>query len=231
MLDEHINRFFNSAEILGIKPIKTKREIEKIILDGIKKNHFENTNIKIIQTGGASDDGVTPNGKHSFIVMFTPATVYPKEYYTKGVKLITFPMGRIYTAAKSLNYMAGVIALTKAKKEKAVEALYIGQGKIYECVTANFFAVINNQLTTAKKDILIGVTRNVVIELAKKLGIKVAERDLYLKELPQFQEAFITASNKEIMPVVEINNKVINDRKVGKITKRIMKEFDRLTRV
>lgn len=230
MLDAHIDRFYKSAKILKIKPVGSKKEISKIVKEGIRKNHFENTNIKIIQTGGMSDDGITPNGQCSFIVMFTPATVYPKKYYSHGIKLITFPMGRIYTAAKSLNYMSGVLALQKAKEEKAVEVLYTDGKKIFECITSNFFAVINAKLVTAKKDILIGVTRNIVIQLAEKLGIKTEERDLFFKEIPRFQEAFISASNKEIMPVVKIDNKIINKGKVGEVTKKIMKEFASYTR-
>jgi branched-chain amino acid aminotransferase len=229
-LEAHLDRFFNSLSILEIKPLKTKREIEKIIKEGIQRNNFEETNIKIIQTGGESDDGITPKGKYSFIVMFTPATLYPKQYFEKGIALITYPFSRLFPEAKSLNYLAGVLAIKKAKKQKAVEALYVDKEKIYECVTSNFFAVLGEKIVTPKKNILLGITRKVVIDLAKKLGFQVEERDLFLKEIPKFSEAFITASNKEIMPVVKIDEKKIGTGGVGKITKALMKEFKNLTK-
>lgn len=225
MLKEHIDRFFNSLTILKMKSVKTKKEIEEIIKKGIDKNHFSETNIKIIQTGGGSDDGITPNGTHSFIVMFTPATKYPFSYFQKGIKLITFPMGRIFTDAKSLNYMAGVLALQEAKKQKTVEVLYTDNDYVYECVAANFYGVKKGVLITAKKQILMGITRKIILKLAKKLSIPIEERVIRRQELKTFSEAFISASNKEIMPVVQIDLMRIGTSKPGPITKKIMKEF------
>jgi len=229
-LKDHIKRFNNSLKILGMKPVKSDQEITNIVLQGIKKNAFKETNIKIIQTGGLSDDGMTPNGTYSFLAMFTPATIYPKKYYQKGVKVITWPMGRIYTAAKSLNYMAGVMALSQAKKQGAVEALYIDNKYIYECVTSNFYAVIKGKIITGRQNILLGVTRKVVLSLTKKLGIKMVERTLLKKEISSFDEAFLSASNKEVMPVVQIDEKRIGNGQPGPITKKIMRVFKTLTK-
>ena len=166
-LEAHLDRFFNSLSILEMKPLKTKKEIEKIINEGIKKNNFEETSIKIIQTGGATDDGILPNGKYNFIAIFTKATIYPKKYFEKGIALITYPFSRLFPKAKSLNYLAGVLAIKNAKKQKAVEALYVDKEKIYECVTSNFFAVLGEKIVTPKENILLGITRKVVIDLAK----------------------------------------------------------------
>lgn len=225
MLKEHIDRFFNSLKILKMKSVKTKKEIEEIVEKGIDKNHFSETNIKIIQTGGGSDDGITPNGTHSFIVMFTPATKYPFSYFQKGIKLITFPMGRICTDVKSLNYMAGVLALQEAKKQRAAESLYVDSKYVYECVTSNFYGIKKGVLVTAKKQILMGVTRKIILKLAKKLLIPIEERVIRRQELKTFSEAFISASNKEIMPVVQIDLIRVGTGKPGLMTKKIMKEF------
>lgn len=231
-LREHIDRFFNSARILGLPVPKTKKEIEKIISQGLARNkQLKETNIKIILTGGPTEDGITPIGRPSLIITFTPAVQYPRSCYEKGVKLITIRSQRELFEAKSLNYLTAVVAMMKAKKKGAEEGLYVGKnGEIYETTRCNFFAVINNQLITPKKDILIGVTRNVVIRLAKKLGIKLVERDLYLKELPKFQEAFITASNKEVMPVVRIDSQPIGLGKPAAVTKKIMEAFRQYTK-
>lgn len=228
LLKDHLDRLFNSAKILGIKIPKIKKEIEKIVFEGIKKNPKAELNIRLLVTGGIGPDSVTP-GQPSLIVIFTEAVDYPKEYYQKGVKVITYPAERIFPKAKSLNYLAGIVALQKAKKQKAVEAIYIDKnGRILEGTTSNFFAVINNQLVTPKEEILFGITRKVVINLAKKLKIPVKEEDLYLSQIKNFSEAFLTASNKEIMPVVRVDNKMIGNGRVGEITKRLMKEFWKL---
>lgn len=230
MLDDHLNRLFNSAKNIGIKPPKTKKEIKEIILSGIEKNPGGELNIRILITGGVGPDSITP-GRPSLIVIFTPAINFPKEYYQKGVKVITFPAGRVYSVVKSLNYLTGVIALKKAKKEGAVEAIYVNDyGQILEGTTSNFFAVIDNQLITPKKEILFGITRKVVINLAKNLKIPVKEENIFLSQIKNFSEAFITASNKEIMPVIKIDKNLIAGGQVGIITKKLMFDFHRLVK-
>lgn len=225
MLDDHLNRLFNSAKNIGIKPPKTKKEIKEIILSGIEKNPGSELNIRILITGGVGPDSITP-GRPSLIVIFTAAINFPKEYYQKGIKVITFPAGRVYSVVKSLNYLTGVIALQKAKKEGALEAIYVNDDShILEGTTSNFFAVIDNQLITPKKEVLFGITRKVVINLAKKLKIPVKEENIFLSQIKNFSEAFITASNKEIMPVVKIDDKIIGKGKVGKITQKLIREF------
>ncbi len=229
LLDEHIDRFFRSAKILGLKMPLTRDKIIKVIYTGIEKNNFAETNIKVILTGGVSVDSITP-GKSSFIAIFTKATDCPREHYEKGVKLITIPASRVLTEIKSLNYLSAVVAMQKAKKEKAEDALHVDKdGKIYEATRCNFFSVIKSALVTPKEEILLGITRKAVIRLAKKLGIKVRERDIYMGEFKYFQEAFITASNKEVMPVVRIDDRIVGNGKVGQMTKRLMEEFKKLT--
>lgn len=230
-LREHLARLANSAKIVGIKLPKSQRQIEKLVLLGIKKNKdLKELNIKIIVTGGISADSLTP-GSASLIIIFTQATIYPKNYYQKGIKVITYKAKRNLPRAKYLNYFLGIMALNLARKKKAVEAIYTDEkGKLYEAITSNFFVVINNKLATPKNGVLLGITRKTVLELAKKMKISVAERNLYRHELGNFQEAFLTASNKEIMPVVKIDNRMIGNGKVGPITKIFMAEFIKITR-
>jgi branched-chain amino acid aminotransferase len=226
-LDEHVDRLFRSAKELGITVPKTKEEIKTIILDGLQKNVFPEKNVRIVVTGGISDDGVSL-GKPSLFVIFTEAHKYPSHYYEKGIKVITFPHIRVYPGAKSLNYQTGIIALQKAKKENAVEAIFVGaDGKIFEGTTSNFFAVIDGKLITPEKDVLIGITRNVVIDIAKRLNVPVVERDIFVKEIPEMEEAFITASNKEVMPVVQIDGIRVKNGKVGKLTDILIREYKR----
>ncbi|MBI4226563.1 aminotransferase class IV [Candidatus Roizmanbacteria bacterium] len=229
-LKDHIDRFFTSAKLLGLTVPKTKKEIEKIIIAGLNKNGVYEKNIKIILTGGRTEDGITPDGKQELIVIFTQVVEYPKEYYEKGVKLTTIKAERTIPEAKSLDYTAAVLAMMTAKKLGAEEALYIDEkDRIYEATRCNFFAVIDKKIITPKKGILMGITRKIVIELARKLKISFSERDIYLKEISSFEEAFITASNKQIMPVRLIDKDKVGNGKVGEITKRLIVAFSQLT--
>jgi branched-chain amino acid aminotransferase len=223
-LKEHLQRFFNSAKFLGLKVPLSSKEIEKIVYLGIKKNKFPETLIRIILTGGISKDSLSL-GKPSLIVVFTEAKNYPKSYYEKGVKVFTFKEKRIFPLVKSLNYLQGVYALNLFKKQGVIEVLHVDDEKIYEGSTSNFFAVIKSKLVTPKENILKGITRQVVLELAQKLNIPFEERNIYLKEIKNFESAFITSSTREIMPVIQIDDVIINKGKISELVKRLMVEF------
>lgn len=227
-LNAHIDRLFHSAKTLGIVIPKTKLQIKQIIEEGLAKNALPEKNIRIVVTGGITSDGITP-GDPSFFIIFTKAVDYPQNYYENGVKIITYPHLRPFPEAKSLNYQAGIVALQQAKREKAIEAVFVGpKGEIYEGTTSNFFAVVKNTLITPPSDILYGITRKIVIDIAKKNGIKVDERKLFLSDIPKFEEAFITASNKEVMPVVKVNTTIIGKGIKRTITQRIQTEYNKL---
>jgi len=231
-LGDHSERLFRSAKSLGITILKTKKEIGQIVNEGIEKNQkaVSDFNIRLVITGGVGKDSLSL-GKSSLIIIFAKAIDYPQKYYQQGVKVITFKNTRTIPQAKSLDYQTAIIALQKAKKEKAVEAIYVSdKSKILEGTTSNFFAVIDDRLVTPKDNILLGITRKVIIDLAKKLKIRIFEKDIHSSQIKMFSEAFITASNKEIMPVVKIDEMVVGNGRVGKITKQLMKEFWKITR-
>lgn len=226
-LQEHLTRLFNSAKITGIIIPATKSEIEKIIYTGIEKNKkvFNDFNIRLLVTGGVGVDSVTP-GNSSLVIIYGKAVNYPQEYYTRGVCVITYPTVRTVPEAKTLNYLMGIMALQKAKKAGAIEAIYVDEeGKIYEGVTSNTFFIKDNTLYTSQVGVLAGITREVVINLAKKIGMKVVLGDVFLKDLSHFEEAFISASNKEIMPVVKFDTKKIGNGNVGLQTQLLIKHY------
>lgn len=235
-LKEHLKRLLNSAKIIGLKHNFTLEKLEKLVLKTLKKNkHLKEANIRIILTGGNSKDFITPS-KPNLIIMVTPLKEYPREIYQKGGKLITQIFERILPRAKTIVYTQAIQFLQQAKKKKAVEVLLISQeGKILECTTSNFFAVIQHNkdfvlITPSKEKILPGVTRKIVIDLAKKMKIKVFEREIDAGEIKNFKEAFITASNKEILPIIQIDDYKINKGGVGEITKKLMDGFKKLTK-
>lgn len=229
-LAEHIDRLFHSAKALDVAIPKDRKALEEIVKEGIRKNIFSETAIKIVVSGGISGDSVTP-GEPSLIILFTKAPQYPAWFYEKGVKIVTFSASRFLPEVKSLNYFAAIYALKKAHAVGAKEVLYVDDKKrITECTRSNIFFVKDNVLITPPgKYILKGITRNVVLEIAKSLDIKVIEKEVTLHGINFFSEAFITASTVEVLPVVEIDDRKIGDGRVGKITKQIMMKFKEKT--
>lgn len=230
MLPEHINRLFNSARLLGIVVPKTKTQIKKIVLEGIQNSSYKETIARIVVSGGVSSDGISRTDSSTFAVLFTEAKDYPEAFYTKGVTVISRQFERPFPHAKSLNYLAAVSMLAEAKKKNAVEVLYINHfGHILEGTTSNFFAVIGNKIVTPTAGILPGITRGVTMTLAKKLKIRVVESELLYSQIPLFDEAFITASNKEIMPVVAIDDMKVGNGKVGTVSRKLITAYSKLT--
>ncbi len=229
-LNEHLKRLLNSAKLIGLKHNYSLNSLRKIVLKTLEKNKLKEANIRIYLTGGEAKDFLTPS-KPNLIVIITPIKKLPEYLYTKGGKLITKISERILPQAKTIVYTEGIKFLQEAKRKGAIEVLLISKdGKILECTTSNFFAVINKKLITPPKDkILEGITRKVVFQLAKKLKISVLERDINFGEIKKFKEAFITATNKEILPIVKIDKIKIGNGKVGEITKVLMAEFKKLT--
>jgi branched-chain amino acid aminotransferase len=230
-LREHVQRLQKSAELIGLSLPWLTEEIEAIAQHTLERNNFPEANIRIVVTGGSSADFITPVGKPSLMVIVTPASKYPVEYYEQGVKVITVQIERVLPRAKSLNYISAIMALQQAKLTNAVEALYINQqSHVLEGTTTNFFVFRESKLITPKENILNGITRNVVFELAKN-NFEIVEQPIDYSDLSSCEEAFITATNKEIMPVVQIDDIHISNGKPGKNTQLLMHLFHNYTRL
>ncbi|MFZ0928944.1 MAG: aminotransferase class IV [Syntrophobacteraceae bacterium] len=225
-LEEHVQRLENSARYIGLEINLTNSEICEIVRETVKKNpHHIESAIRIVYTGGVSSDGLNPEGRGILLVMVTPKFELPRWWYTEGVKIVTVDAERFIPAAKSTCYLSAVHAVQQAKKHKAAEAVYVDRNnRILEGTTTNFFFFKNNRLVTAHRDILPGITRSVIIELAKDL-FEVETRDIDRSELHDMEEAFITASNKEVVPIVRANDLQIGDGRVGEHTRKIMQLF------
>ena len=225
--DDHISRFFNSAREMNLKVPYTREEIKKILFQLIKKNkNLREFSFRIVLTGGKTSDGKTSKDETFFIIV-DKSHAYPKLFYKKGIKLITFNYLREFPEIKSLNYALAISNWEKILKKGAQEILYISDKNIVsECSTSNFFIVKKKILYSPKTNILEGITKKVVVNLAKKSGFKIRNKNLFLKEVLSANEAFITSTDKEILPVVKIDNFKIGNGKVGKITKELMKVFN-----
>jgi branched-chain amino acid aminotransferase len=229
-LEEHLLRLRYSAEQLGLTLPASFEELRAIIETLQKHNQLTEASFKLIVTGGISEDQFTPQNKPSLIVIAYPLKAYPKECFTQGIGVVTTPLTRSFPAVKTTHYAPAIVALEQGKALGAKEALYVNaKGELLEATTSNFFAFKGGKLYTCdSEEILFGVTREVVLRLAQK-EYDIERTPLRISEISECEEAFITASNKEIMPVVRIDTTRIGTGVVGPHTQRLMDQFRNYT--
>lgn len=225
-LEQHVERLENSAKEIGLALNHTNEEICSIVNETIEKNsHHPESNIRIVYTGGVSSDGVTPQGNGMLMVMVTPKYELPAQWYSDGAAIGTVDIERFIPTSKSTSYLNAIFAQEQARKVDGIEAVYVDRNnRVLEGTTTNIFCIKDNILITPPDDILPGITRGVVLNLMEN-RMDIQLRHIDKAEIQQMDEIFITASNKEIVPVIRVDAMVINDGTPGSITKDIMARF------
>ena len=227
-LREHIDRLFNSADLIGLQMPWSKEQVREWVLETLEANKTDEEKfIKIIVSGGVSNT-MLPSENPTIMILIDPAVRYPKERYEKGVGVIAVKHKRYNPAAKSNNYIEGVKQTQRAKTIGAVEPVYYSDTQVFESSNSNIFAVIDNKLLTPKTNVLAGITRAVLLEILK-LNVPMEVGDFTLNELLSSNEAFLTASGKEITPITSIDGEPVGNGKVGAITKEVMNQFKEYT--
>lgn len=225
-IQDHLERFRNSAGELRLPFKYTDREIKDIIDQLIRKSDLAGeAGIRFILTGGYATKNSLEISEPNFIITVEELPEYPADLYENGVKLITYEFQRNLPGSKTTEYMTAV-KLQGLKKEKdAFDVLYCFRGEVLEVTRNNFFLCKDDVLITPKENILPGITRKVVIELAQR-EFNIEERLVNIDELTLADEAFLCGTSKKIIPVVEIDEIKINGGIPGKNTRRIMEMFD-----
>ena len=224
-LQDHLQRIYASANTIDLEVPWPPEHIANVIQETIEHNSYKHASIRLLVTGGVSDDGILPSGRPSLIVMISALGERDMERFARGIKLITTSLQRVAPEAKTTNYISAIRALKEAKKQQAEDALYINeQGNVLEATRSNFFIFRGDTLVTPRQQILLGITRNVVLELARG-RFPIEERPISLDELPLADEAFITSSSKEITPVVQIDDLIIGNGKPGPRTYELEQRF------
>jgi branched-chain amino acid aminotransferase len=233
-LDRHMARLQRSAEQIDLPLPAPISELEQLVHKCLARNAGVEPNadvtVRIIVTGGVSPSFMLPDGKPSFMILVTPVRAVAAHLYTEGATLITADIPRFMPSVKSINYISAILGQKQARKAGAVEALYCTrEGVISECTTSNFFVVRGGKLITPDQDVLGGITRGVALELASDLG-EVFLRPILRQELGEIDEAFITSTTKEIMPIVRIDDIRIGSGRPGPYTQRLAELFHSYTR-
>jgi branched-chain amino acid aminotransferase len=224
-LDEHLLRLYRSAVLIEIEIPWSSEQIANVVREVIARNAYRHATIRLLITGGESEDGILPSGKPILAVLITPLGERDMGRFARGYKLITTSLQRVSPEAKTANYVAAVRALKEAMRRNADDALFVNeQGQVLEATRSNFFIFRGDTLVTPREGILIGVTRNVALELAQG-RFTIEERPIPLEELPLVDEAFVTSSSREITPVVQINDLTIGNGKPGPRTFELEQRF------
>ena len=224
-LDEHLDRLYHSAVLMELEIPWPRDQVASIIVQVIERNEYTHATIRILVTGGITEDSILPGDQPALAVLITPLGERDMQRFAKGYKLITVHDQRELPEAKTTSYVAAIRALKEAARQQAADALYVdARGQLLEATRSNFFIFRGDTLVTPRAGVLIGVTRNVVLELARD-RFAIEERPILLAELAQADEAFITSSSREITPVVQIDDRIIGAGKPGPRTWELEQRF------
>jgi branched-chain amino acid aminotransferase len=240
-LNEHIDRLFYSAKAILLQiPLTHDRMMEAVVAT-CRQNKIRDGYIRLVVTRGVGGLGLNPNRCKlpSVIIIADRIQLYPPEYYEKGLDIITVPTTRnlhnaINPAIKSLNYLNNILAKIEANNSGCEEAIMLNsQGFVAECTGDNIFMVKGNHLLTPplSAGALYGITRGVVMELAREAGLEVSEPNLTRYDFYNADECFLTGTGAELIPVVKIDGREIGAGKPGAITHNLVQKYHALTQV
>ncbi|MHC4138463.1 MAG: branched-chain-amino-acid transaminase [Planctomycetota bacterium] len=238
-LEEHIDRLYDSAEAISLQIQLTRGQLKDAIVSTLKANNLKDSYIRLVVTRGVGKLGLDPfNCETSQLIIITDTIqLYPKELYEKGLDAIIVQTIRNHSKAlnptiKSMNYLNNILAKIECIRAGAAEGIMLNtEGYVAECTGDNIFIVKDNEILTppVSAGILIGITRNVVIELAKEADITVKEEQLTEDDLYNADECFLTGTAAEIIPVANIDGRKIATGKPGKITLSLLRKYQELT--
>jgi len=215
--DEHLARFLHSARQLRLPVGRSQEQLYDIIVQLLKKNNIPNSGIKLILTGGYSEDGYTLS-KPNLVITQSPLQLPAPGAFEKGLRLVSYPHQRQLPDTKSIDYLMAVWLQPYIREKGADDVLYHKDGAISECPRSNFFIVTaDGTVVTPSENILKGVIRGKVLQLAQK-QFKVEERPVSLEEIWTAREAFITSTTKHVLPVVQLDGRTIGEGKPGKVS-------------
>jgi branched-chain amino acid aminotransferase len=227
-LEGHLKRLISGARLLRIRRLPSFSQLRSAVFKVLAENNFPESYIKIIITrGSAKGHGLDPQnviGKAKVVILVEPQRPLPKKIFALGWKAIIssivkpdIPTSRI----KSLNYTDAILARIEAKRYAANEAFMLdSKGNLAEGTISNVFIVKNGVIFTPSFDapILIGLTRNLVIKMARQSAFKVVEKSIGPKDLYTADECFVTFSGAGIIPITRIWKRKISSGKCGYVT-------------
>lgn len=224
--DEHLERFFNSARHMRLEvPFDAKR-LKEIMSELARRNAMGCSGIRITLTGGDSPDGYSITIPQ-LVITQTPLKMPSPEQTARGVSLASFEYQRQLPHVKTIDYLHAIWLKPYLEEQAADDLLYHSRGIISECPRTNFFLVTKDGvLATPGQNILKGITRGNVLAIAEKI-CKVEVRDVWLEELAQAREAFVTSTSRQVMPVFKVDKHRLPNK--NPLTTQLIRELDTFT--
>ena len=237
-LREHIDRLFYSAKAILLEMPMTHAELMRAVVETCRKNKLREGYIRLVVTRGVGTLGLNPNRckKPSVIVIAGRIKLYPQEMYDNGMAIVTVATTRnlhnaVNPAIKSLNYLNNILAKIEANNAGCEEAIMLNsEGYVAECTGDNIFLIKGRQLMTPplSAGALYGITRSVVMDLARQAGLEVSEPNLTRYDVYNADECFLTGTAAEVIPVVKVDGRVIGTGKPGALTQQLLQRFHQI---
>jgi len=237
-LKEHLDRLYDSAKTIDIHPPISKEEMTEAICETLRKNNLTDAYIRPIITRGVGDLGLDPRKcpKASVIIIAVTWGAMYGDLYEKGLKGVTVSVRRnpaecLPPNVKSLNYLNNILAKIEANYKGGDEAIFFDtNGYLSEGSGDNLYIVKNGEiLTPPTLNNLRGITRMVLIECAKSLGITVKEQNLGYFDLYTADELICTGTAAEVAPITWVDGRIIGSGKPGPVTRQLMAAFKSIT--
>ncbi|RLI50040.1 branched-chain-amino-acid transaminase [Candidatus Bathyarchaeota archaeon] len=234
-LNEHINRLYESAKSIELIIPLSKAEFKNAIIETLNRNKLKDAYIRVVVSRGIGTLGLNPTLCPKASIIIIADYLAPLFEGKNATAIIAFTSRNSVTAInpmiKSLNYLNNILARIEANKAGVNEALMLNQnGTVCEGTGDNIFIVKAGVIITPPPSaaILLGITRQVVIDLAEKEGIKVVERSITVHELYNADESFFTGTAAEIAPLVNVDGKLIGTGKPGPVTTMLIDNFKKI---
>lgn len=235
---EHLNRLAGSASRLAID-LPPPSILENLLDETLQRNRLDDALIRLTVSRGEGDPAFQPDscGSPTLVISARAFGGYPPADYLNGVAAIIVQVRRNAASAldpglKSISFLNNVLARIEAKKAKVFEGIFLTlDGCLCEGTISNLFWIEEGRLKTpSAAGLLKGITRGVVLELSARMKIETEEGHYPPEELFAAEEAFLTGSGLELMPLTEVNGRTIGSGRPGPITQRLHQAFKEAVR-
>lgn len=223
-LKEHLGRLAHSAKEIGLPLRYSEEQLICQIEALLEKNQLPYSGVKLTLTGGYSKDAFSL-AEPNFIISQSSMMIDTKAQL-EGIKVISVKHQRQLSNIKTIDYLMAIMQLPNMKERGAKDVLYYNKESITECPRANFFIVTQTkEIITPEHNILSGISRQKILALSRQ-GFTVKTRNISLEEVYQAEEAFISSTTKNILPVIALDDHVFGEGRPGSITKELIERFD-----
>ena len=238
---EHLKRLYDSAKSIMLDIPLTFEEMERALVETVRKNGLNNGYIRLVVSRGDGNLGLDPRRcpKPNVIIIVEQLAIYSEEMYRNGLKTVSVSVRRNIPDAlnpkiKSLNYLNNILVKIQANLAGVGEAIMVNaQGYVAEGSSDNIFIAKNGVVFTPPCWVgaLEGITRGAIIEICEKIGLPIKIEPFTLHDVYVADEVFFTGTAAEVIAVREVDGRIIGEGKAGPITTRLLEEFRKIVEV